>query len=115
MLYAKVTTRHHASHRSVVYDTHNVKTYTLQQRTFAHAQSTSRDYLLALGAVKTCLVVGVAERRDDLALDVLTARRAFRAEQTLVVVAAVELVVLHEEAARRQLPLARCDKIEYTL
>ena len=49
--------------------------------------------------MKTCLVVGVAERGDHLALDVLAAGGALGAEQSLVVVAAVEVFVLDEEAA----------------
>ena len=60
--------------------------------------------------MKTCLVVGVAERGDHLALDVLAAGGALGAEQSLVVVAAVEELVLDEEAARRQLPRALCSR-----
>ena len=61
-----------------------------------------RQYSLAACAGEALLVVSVAERGDDFALDVLVAGGAARAERALVVLRAVVVAVLAEEAAARE-------------
>lgn len=61
-----------------------------------------RRYSLAAGACEALLMVGVAERGHHLALHVLVAGGAARAERALVVLRAVVVAVLAEEAAARQ-------------
>ena len=61
---------------------------------------TTDGYSPALGALEACLVVGVPEGRDHLALDKLTTSVTLCAEQSLIVIRTVVDVIFCVESGR---------------